>query len=80
MVVEVKTKAEFDAALSAAGSKLVVVDFTAAWCGPCQRIKPEFETMSKEITDVVFIKVDVDTNSVKANSITLRLEKLDYRD
>jgi thioredoxin 1 len=66
MVVEVKTKAEFDQALSAAGDKLVVVDFTAAWCGPCQRIKPAFEAMSKEITDVVFIKVDVDTNAVKA--------------
>ncbi len=66
MVVEVKTKAEFDAALSAAGNKLVVVDFTASWCGPCQKIKPVFEAMSKEITDVVFIKVDVDNNSVKA--------------
>jgi thioredoxin 1 len=64
MVVEVKTKGEFDAALSAAGDKLVVVDFTASWCGPCQRIKPEFEAMSKEMTDVVFIKVDVDNNAV----------------
>ena len=77
MVVEVKTKAEFDAALSAAGGKLVVVDFTATWCGPCQRIKPQFEAMSTEITDVVFIKVDVDANSV--NTATIFLERLKHR-
>ena len=37
------TKAEFDNALANAGDQLVVVDFTATWCGPCQMIKPIFE-------------------------------------
>ena len=64
MVKEAKTKAEFDAELVNAGDKLVVVDFTATWCGPCQRIKPEFEKLSAEFTNVVFIKVDVDENAV----------------
>ncbi|XP_077981549.1 thioredoxin-like [Glandiceps talaboti] len=61
-VTEVKTKAEFDAALKDAGSKLVVVDFSAEWCGPCRMIGPIFKEMAPEYPDVVFLKVDVDVN------------------
>merc|ERR1712196_432837 len=60
------TKADFDAALKDAGGKLVVVDFTATWCGPCQRIAPVFAKMAEEMPDVVFVKVDVDENEETA--------------
>ena len=62
MVKEVKTLEEFEALLKDE-TKLIVVDFTASWCGPCQMIKPHFEKMSEDYTDVVFIKVDVDENA-----------------
>jgi thioredoxin len=45
-----------------AADKLVAIDFTATWCGPCQMIGPRFEAMAAEFTDVVFAKVDVDEN------------------
>jgi thioredoxin len=57
-----ETKADFDQALAEAGDKLVVVDFTASWCGPCQMIAPKFAAMSEEFTTVLFYKVDVDKN------------------
>merc|ERR1740130_135341 len=62
MVQQVKTKAEVDAIVAGADGKLVCVDFTAAWCGPCQRIGPKFVEMAGTYTDCIFIKVDVDEN------------------
>ena len=63
----ISTKEEFAAALKDAGSKLVVVDFTASWCGPCQQIAPVFKALAQEHKDVVFLKVDVDENKVENN-------------
>ncbi|CAL1590793.1 unnamed protein product [Knipowitschia caucasica] len=54
------SKDEFDAELEQAGNKLVVIDFTATWCGPCRTIAPEFEKLAAQIPDVIFVKVDVD--------------------
>lgn len=56
----VATDSEFDPELTNAGTKLVVVDYFATWCGPCQRIAPEFMKFSIQYPKAVFLKVDVD--------------------
>ncbi|NLO44252.1 MAG: thioredoxin [Candidatus Cloacimonetes bacterium] len=41
-------------------SGVVVVDFWAAWCGPCRMIAPTLEEIAQERQDVVVGKLDVD--------------------
>jgi len=51
---------QWDTSLTAAGDKVVVADFTAVWCGPCQKIAPRFQELSVSCQNMVFLKVDVD--------------------
>ncbi|KAL3046279.1 hypothetical protein OYC64_004316 [Pagothenia borchgrevinki] len=61
-VTNITNLEQFNKALKEAGDKLVVVDFTASWCGPCKQIGPVFKAQADlpENSNVVFLVVDVD--------------------
>ncbi|XP_038660057.1 thioredoxin-like [Scyliorhinus canicula] len=60
MVCLIENVEDFEAKLKQAGDKLVVLDFFAEWCPPCNKIGPKFVELSKKYTNVIFYKVDVD--------------------
>ena len=52
------TSDAFDAVVE--DGEVVVVDFWAAWCGPCRQFSPVFEKASEDRPDIVFAKVDTE--------------------
>lgn len=43
-----------------ADNDIVLVDFWAAWCGPCRQFGPIFEQVSEKFPEVAFGKVDTE--------------------
>ncbi|HRH37128.1 MAG TPA: thioredoxin [Flavobacteriales bacterium] len=55
------------------GSKPVVVDFHATWCGPCKAMKPILEEFKHLVGDrATVLKVDVDRNPNAARTYNVQ--------
>jgi thioredoxin 1 len=64
------TKSNFEETVS--GDGIVLVDFWAAWCGPCQMFAPIFEAASDKHTDIVFGKIDTEAEQQLAAAANIR--------
>jgi thioredoxin 1 len=57
------TDADFSSVVESESSGLVLVDFWAAWCGPCRMIAPALEQLAREYEGRArIVKLDVDAN------------------
>jgi len=45
---------------------IVLIDFWAAWCGPCRQFAPVYERVSEKHTDATFAKVDTEDQQALA--------------
>jgi thioredoxin len=62
-VKKIANEQEFKTILDSAGSKMVVVDLYADWCGPCRMIQPTLSKLAKKYQGKVeFYKVNIDEN------------------
>lgn len=70
MATETMTAQNFEQTISDDG--IVLVDFWADWCGPCKMFAPVFEAASEKHEDIVFAKVDTETEQQLAAEAQIR--------
>lgn len=64
------TKESFDSTIT--DNSIVLIDFWAAWCGPCRMFAPTFAAASEKHPDIIFTKVDTEAEQELAAAASIR--------
>ena len=54
------------------GDGIVLIDWWAAWCGPCRMFAPVFQAASEQHPDITFGKVDTEAQTELAGAAQIR--------
>ena len=70
MVTVLKTRQELKEHVKK--HEVVIVKFTADWCGPCRRVAPHIHSLMETYNKINYVVVDVDEGSNIASFLKIR--------
>ena len=66
-------KSKYESLVNQRDGQLVLVDFYADWCGPCQSMMPTIQKISKEHGSKLDVfKINIDKNPALATNLNIR--------
>ena len=69
MATRTMTQENFEETVTS--NDIVLIDFWAAWCGPCRSFAPTYEKVAQQYRDIVFAKVDTEVEQGLAASFNI---------